>query len=182
MRYTPQRPFPRYAYVPSRQPHPVTDPQGHSFGISSEPAAPLDPSQPHDSEEFLFAIDLFNAGYYWEAHESWERLWLAAGRAGPVAALLKGLIKLAAAGVKSREGNLAGVRRHAIRAAELLSLSEDDRLKLQGLFESIDGLKLLSEIRAFADQPTVDTTPVAAGLCVLPMKIVFQPRTVHSES
>ncbi len=182
MRYTPQRPFPRYAYVPSRQPHPVTDPQGHSFGISSEPAAPLDPSQPHDSEEFLFAIDLFNAGYYWEAHESWERLWLAAGRAGPVAALLKGLIKLAAAGVKAREGNLAGVRRHTIRAAELLSISEGDRIKLQGLFESIDGLKLLNEIRAFADQPTIDQTPVDGGYSVLPMKIVLQPRAVRSES
>jgi hypothetical protein len=36
-----------------------------------------------------------------------------------LADLLKGLIKLAAAGVKAREGSSDGVRRHLLRAAEL---------------------------------------------------------------
>jgi hypothetical protein len=64
---------------------------------------------------------LFNHGFYWEAHEAWESLWHAVGRQGPVAAWLKALIKLAAAGVKAREGNPAGVARHATRALELLA-------------------------------------------------------------
>jgi predicted metal-dependent hydrolase len=68
---------------------------------------------------FCYAVDLFNHGYYWEAHEEWERLWQAAGRRGPVADFLKGLIKLAAAGVKQLEGRPAGTRNHARRAAEL---------------------------------------------------------------
>ena len=67
----------------------------------------------------LFGIDLFNAGYYWESHVAWESLWLAAGRQGPVADLLKGLIKLAAAGVKALEGKPEGVKSHSGRAAEL---------------------------------------------------------------
>jgi len=71
------------------------------------------------------AIDLFNHGYYWEAHEAWEGLWLAVGKSGPVADLLKGLIKLAAAGVKAREGNVAGMVRHARRALELIQHSRD---------------------------------------------------------
>ena len=54
-------------------------------------------------------IALFNAGYYWEAHEAWEGLWHAHGRDGPTADVLKGLIKLAAAGVKVREGRPHGV-------------------------------------------------------------------------
>ena len=44
---------------------------------------------------------------------------MAEGRTGKVADILKGLIKLAAAGVKAREGKPAGVRRHARRAEEL---------------------------------------------------------------
>jgi predicted metal-dependent hydrolase len=63
-------------------------------------------------------VALFNAGYYWEAHEVWEGLWHAHGRRGPTADVLKGLIKLAAAGVKVRQGQPHGVITHARRAAE----------------------------------------------------------------
>ena len=69
----------------------------------------------------LLGIDLFNHGFYWEAHESWEAVWHAVGRSGPLANLLKGLIKLAAAAVKAREGNAVGMRRHAARAGELFA-------------------------------------------------------------
>ncbi|HWC89822.1 MAG TPA: DUF309 domain-containing protein, partial [Pirellulales bacterium] len=64
-------------------------------------------------------LDLFNHGYYWEAHETWEAIWHASGRTGPISDFIKGLIKLAAAGVKAREGRLEGVRTHGWRAAEL---------------------------------------------------------------
>ena len=58
---------------------------------------------------------------YWEAHmKSWEQLyWHACGRQGESADFLKALIKLAAAGVKHREGKPAGVHSHAQRAAIL---------------------------------------------------------------
>ena len=62
---------------------------------------------------------MFNHGYCWEAHESWEAVWNAVGRAGATADFLKGLIKLAAALVKAREGREQGVVRHATRAEEL---------------------------------------------------------------
>jgi predicted metal-dependent hydrolase len=64
-------------------------------------------------------MDLFNHGYYWEAHEVWEGLWHACGRRGEAADFLKGLIHLAAAGVKVREGVPRGVNSHATRAAKL---------------------------------------------------------------
>jgi hypothetical protein len=53
---------------------------------------------------YLRGIDLFNFGYWWESHEAWEGLWRACGRRGPAADFLKGLIKLAAAGVKASTG------------------------------------------------------------------------------
>ncbi|MCA8997366.1 MAG: DUF309 domain-containing protein, partial [Planctomycetaceae bacterium] len=57
----------------------------------------------------------------WEAHEAWEHVWIALGRFGDAADHIKGLIKLAAAGVKCLEGNTRGATRHANRALELLS-------------------------------------------------------------
>lgn len=61
-----------------------------------------------ESEEFAYGVDLFNHGFYWEAHEAWEGLWRASGKAGATAEFLKGLIKLAAAAIKLREGRSAG--------------------------------------------------------------------------
>jgi hypothetical protein len=110
-RHLPTRPLPPYAFVPGKFPHPITDPAGHSYG-----AIPLS-----GDYEFLWAVDLFNHGYYWEAHEAWEAAWKEQGRSGREADFSKGLIKLAAAGVKAREGNAEGVARHARRARELFA-------------------------------------------------------------
>jgi predicted metal-dependent hydrolase len=82
------------------------------------PSAP-EPAHWRDSRAYLHGLDLFNHGYYWEAHETWEGLWHACARRGPTADFLRGLIKLAAAGVKVREGTPAGVVSHARRAAAI---------------------------------------------------------------
>jgi len=118
-RLVPEKPFPAYSFVPGRFPHPTSDPAGHSFHTGPARLAPLDPRRWEASEAYLYGIDLFNGQFYWEAHESWEGLWHAAGRKGTTADLLKGLIKLAAAGVKHRQGTPRGVKSHACRAAEL---------------------------------------------------------------
>lgn len=119
-RFLPDEPFPAYAYTPGRDPHPVRDRRGHSYGVQC-PATPApDPRRWRDSHDYLRGIDLFNAGYYWEAHESWEGLWSASARAGSTAMLLQALIALAAAGLKRRAGNDIGTAAHARRADGLL--------------------------------------------------------------
>jgi hypothetical protein len=118
-RFAPDRPLPPYTFVPGRAPHPTSDPAGHRFGVPEEVPPRLEPSRWQTSGAYLFGLDLFNAGFYWEAHVELEGLWLAEGRRGVVADFLKGLIKLAAAGVKHLEGRPAGVRSHAGRAAGL---------------------------------------------------------------
>lgn len=115
-RFVPNEPFPPYAYVTGRFPHPTRDPSGHSFGHRPSEPPPLTTENWSISRAYLLGCDLFNYGYYWEAHEVWEGLWQACGRRGTTADFLKGLIKLAAAGVKAREGRLQGVARHAARA------------------------------------------------------------------
>ena len=118
-RYLPDEPLPPYTFVPGRQPHPVSDPAGHSFGHQHAPAEPLDPVHWIRCRPYLFGLDLFNEGFYWESHVEFESLWLAAGRKGATADFLKGLIHLAAAGVKHLERKPDGVKSHSARAAEL---------------------------------------------------------------
>ncbi|MFG0335513.1 MAG: DUF309 domain-containing protein, partial [Maioricimonas sp. JB049] len=114
-------PLPPYTYVPRHGPHPIRDPAGHSHGIAPQPSFPLTAENWPQSRLYLRGFDLFNAGFYWESHEAWEEAWIACGRRGTTADFLKGLIKLAAAGVKLREQNRTGVHRHVRRARELFA-------------------------------------------------------------
>lgn len=117
--FVPDEALPPYAFVPGRHPHPESDPAGHSFGRPRPVVQPLDADRWSTCRPYLRGLDLFNHGFYWESHVEFESLWLAAGRHGEAADFLKGLIHLAAAGVKHLEGKPAGIQSHARRAGEL---------------------------------------------------------------
>lgn len=116
------QPFPAYAHLPGVTPHPIRDPAGHSYKVRPPEIAPPDPDEWSTCPLYCLGIDLFNSGYYWEAHEAWEAVWVAARRRGALADFLKALIKLAAGAVKIREGTPAGARRHLRRAMELFEI------------------------------------------------------------
>lgn len=122
-RLLPDRELPAYAHTPGVTPHPIREPEGHSYGLEHPHVSEPESARWRECTPYVWGIDLFNAGYYWEAHEAWEAAWIAAGRRGSTADFLKALIKLAAAGVKLREGVPAGARRHLRRADELLTIS-----------------------------------------------------------
>ena len=115
-RLLPEKSFPTYAYLPGKHPHPVRDPLGHSY--RNDPVT-IALAEALGSDVFRWGIDLFNHGYYWEAHEDWEPLWHAAKRSTQHRLFFKGLILLAAAGVKIREGKRVAAVRHATKAAAL---------------------------------------------------------------
>lgn len=171
-RFIDDEPFPPYTFVPGRAPHPIRDPSGHSFGRAERDVAAPDMDDPRGSRDYLRGIDLFHAGCYWEAHEVWEGLWIAAGRTPPLALFLQGLIKLAASGVKVREGRPRGVFLHAQRAAELFDETRahfGDRLVL-----GLDPARLADTARAIAaDPPTCehdDVEPRVVFDLVLPVE------------
>jgi Domain of unknown function (DUF309) len=123
-----QTPFPPSSYVPGQSSKQRGDRESHGRRVSDSPdergspnATRFSLSAWRTSQAYLYAIDLFNAGYYWEAHEEWEGAWHSAGRTTPDARFVQGLIKLAACGVKAREGQPVGIRRHALRAVEVPS-------------------------------------------------------------
>lgn len=115
-RLLPERALPSYAYLPGRFPHPVRHPLGHSYELKSTAAPGTTLVEPN---AFTWGVDLFNHGYYWEAHEAWEPLWRAADRNSDDRKGIKGLILLAAAGVKLREHKNIAAGRHGRRACAL---------------------------------------------------------------
>jgi hypothetical protein len=117
-RWLPRKTLPPYAYLPGRNPHPVRDPTGHSYHVGPLPVV-TEASLGSDAF-LLWSVDLFNHGYYWEAHEAWEGLWQVTDRDNPLRMLFKSLILLSAAGGKIRERKNAAAARHAMRAAALL--------------------------------------------------------------
>jgi hypothetical protein len=134
-RYQPEIPFPAYTYVPGRAPHPASA-DGHLIGRDEPAGAAITGVAPSNDLAWLRGVDLFNHGYYWEAHEVWEGTWKACGKRGLIADFIKALIKLAACGVKVREGRPNGIRRHAAAARELLMFvaeSESTRTEVLGL-------------------------------------------------
>ncbi|QDV32440.1 DUF309 domain-containing protein [Tautonia plasticadhaerens] len=168
----PDDPLPPYSYVPGGPwPHPISGEGGHLAGRPRGPRIP--PIRGDDwasSPSYLRGVLLFNAGFYWEAHEAWEGLWHAHERAGPTAEVLKGLIKLAAAGVKARQGQPRGVSTHARRAAELFeSVARGGSRRLLGL--DLEAWAAIA--RAIAEHPPEGPGPsagVVAGVIGPPIE------------
>lgn len=166
-RYLPDLPLPAYAFVPGLWPHP-NKPGGHAHGQAPVESAVLDAATPRLCRAFLRGLDLFNHGYYWEAHESWEALWRDA-QDPATKALLQGLIRLAAAGVKLRQGLAANVQSHA-DAARRLFLQAQDRAGSPTLC-GLDLVRLL----ALADQVITQPAPRGAQDAVAVRVVFAQP-------
>lgn len=116
-RYAPEREFPPYAHVPGRTAHPREHPDGYLYGHSN-PRAGWEPAERwRENRGYLYAVDLFNHGYFWGAQDLWESLWEASRRRDPEQALfLQGLIQLGAAFVQASRGRLGAVRTLGIGA------------------------------------------------------------------
>jgi predicted metal-dependent hydrolase len=80
------------------------------YRVVEAAATPLSQLQAAENDDFLFGVDLFNAGYYWEAHTFWERLW-AVESEPELRRFLQSIIQTAAACLKVRQGQKAGARK-----------------------------------------------------------------------
>jgi len=127
--------------VPGKTPHPERSPDGHSYGVRAETVA-FDPERFFKNETFLYGVDLFNCGYFWEAHAEWERCWKGAPRASPARAFLQALIQVAAASVKGRASQGAGAEKLLRKAREKLG----ELGRRHGRFSGVDVLNLTRRI------------------------------------
>ena len=140
-RYT-ERAFPPYRFVPGKSPHPTRDPAGHSYHEHPEPLATFDTAQWQNCQEYLYGIDLFNQGYWWEAHEALEALWVAAGRETETGQFLQGLILIAVAHLKMFQGFDDVARRMAGEGLDMVK-------RVNGIYLGIDVAALHSAVTAY---------------------------------
>ncbi len=98
------RPFPAYAYVPGQKPHPIRDPEGHSYNQHFEDPEVFNAREWQQCDAYLYGIDLFNYGFWWEAHESLEAVWHTAGRTTETGQFIQGLIQISVAHLKKHQG------------------------------------------------------------------------------
>jgi hypothetical protein len=131
----PDRSFPSYRYLPGVYPHPMRDPAGHSYGDVPQRAQYRDWSVDAWSSltAWLWGVDLFNAFYFWEAHEAWEGLWAVTPRDSAPARLLQGLIQVAAALLKIRLQSLAGATTLSREGVARIRQAAVERPSLLGL-------------------------------------------------
>ncbi len=122
----PDVPFPPYRFVPGRAPHPFAHTGGWGFG-ASRPVPPFVARDGwRDSRNYLAGVDLFNRGWWWEAHEVWEELWhVVEGKDAAQHDLLKGLIQLAACALNRERGSDAAAERLLASAQEFLRRAEE---------------------------------------------------------
>ena len=152
MRYVAGRGFPRYAFLPGRDPHPTRDPAGHSYGQPEERPRRLAAERWSESTPYLWGADLYNHGYLWEAHEAWEGLGHAAKQDRIQALFLQGLIQCAAAWLKIPMGQPRGVERLSALALEKL---EEVGRREGPHYMGVDLTRFAEAVRAFAaSQPT----------------------------
>jgi predicted metal-dependent hydrolase len=113
------------------------------YGVQERPAKPLTTDGWAGNEDFLYGVDLFNAGYFWEAHVFWERLWALEETESEIRRFLQAIIQTAAACLKARQGEIAGARK----------LLEKARLEsFEGSVLGIDAGTLAREARNFIEQ------------------------------
>lgn len=143
-RLIPSWPFPAYAFVPGKNPHPKKS-GGHMEGERDPMTIPIDSEAPEKSDILKFAVDLFNYEYYWESHVYFESLWNAHNRCGAIADFSKGMIKLTAAQLKNCLGQRDLAIQHLLRARELFELIEKHEgsdllgFSLPSILEQIEG-------------------------------------------
>lgn len=161
-RYCPARPLPAYAYLPGMTPHPVRDPRGHSYGrLAGRRGLPSPaPASWARAPEWRYGVDCFNAGFFWEAHESWETLWGCAVRDSAPARLLQGLIQIAAALLKIRLGSAAAAASLAARGLDKLATVAREQSVLLGLDVPATVVQFHHYFRPLAERtlPPLDAT------------------------
>lgn len=114
------RTFPTYRFIPGQTPHPRHHPQGHSFGFPEPRPRAFHLNEWSSSEDYLYAMDLYNFAYWWESHEVFEGLWHVFGHSTQEGNFFQALIQLAAANLKHVLGNESAVKNLTQRGLQRL--------------------------------------------------------------
>ncbi|CUH82072.1 DUF309 domain-containing protein [Tropicibacter naphthalenivorans] len=125
---------PPFAYLPGQT---ARHPEGAFDRFKQVAPGALSASMP-----WRLGLDLYHEGFFWEAHELWEAVWLAAPPNSAERCAIQGVIQLANAALKRRMGREAAAQRlddlaeahlleAARRGADVMALTETQILALK---------------------------------------------------
>lgn len=135
-------PFPSYRHFPGITIHPDRNRAEHDLGKPDPRPPSLNDVSWQECASFLYGIDLFNAGYWWECHEIMEGLWFAAGKTTMAGRTLQAIIQCAAAHLKTTLDQPIGARR-------LFSHANRHVGQVGSLSLGIDLIKMLEATEAY---------------------------------
>ena len=137
--------LPPQPYVPGRSPRPSDDDDIHR--VAAAAPDPTDPLSWADNAAWLAGIRLYAAGYFWEAHEVWEPVWMRARPNSRERLLVQGVIQLANGALKQAMGRPVAARRLADLAVALIA---DSGAAGPGELMGLDLGAILKAARAYA--------------------------------
>ena len=144
-------PLPDAPHIPGQTPRPATSP---AFEAARAAPAVTQPANWQRNAAYIYGFRLYEADFFWEAHEVWEPVWMNASPNSRARALLQGLIQLANACLKLRmarpraAGRLLDIaHRHA---------QEAGAPPLMGLVPTL----IAAEISRFSAHPDISRKPV----------------------
>lgn len=121
---SPPPPFPPHAHIPGRTPRHAEG----AFDTLRATARPgMNAGELANSAAFRTGLAWLQAGYFWEAHELFEPVWMALEPGSRERALVACLIQIANARLKRAMGRPRAARRIAELAAALLDEVGDSR-------------------------------------------------------
>jgi predicted metal-dependent hydrolase len=91
---------------------------------------------------YLYGMALFEAGFYWEAHEIWEPVWMNCAPNSPERHLLQALIQYANAALKRAMGRARATRRLIEDCSK--HLGRVPRTSGQGVLMGVDVVRWLA--------------------------------------
>lgn len=135
-------PFPDRRYLPGTgMARPGKGRAGLHIPQLASSAAVFDAANWHFSQRYLYAVDLFNYRYWWEAHEVLEDIWIETGKKTGIGKFIQGLIQISAA-------LLQASRPHS--GASRLATKGLSKIRLQtGLFLGVDVLEFGRQVEAY---------------------------------
>ena len=153
-RLEPDLPFPIDRFIPGEGPRPT------SSQLPGEILLIPQNDQWNRCIHHRHAIDLFNHGFYWEAHEEWESLWRMLPKKTPQRWALQALIQSAAALLKEHMGHRRASQTLLNNALRHMEAASSHALVRGTPVLSIDLLELTQNLSRWGDAPGECAPPV----------------------
>lgn len=137
--------WPTHAYVPGKT---ARHPEDAFDALRNSVAPGLDAADLSTCRAFLVGLDYLEAGFFWEAHELFEPVWMALPDPSRERAFVQGLIQIANGFLKLKMDRpnaarrLEGIARNHIADAGTGAVMGVERQKVDAMLESLKALSV----------------------------------------